>query len=61
MSDNGIGLCQTSENIDSISVLVLDVVINGDDEHEDKEDASPAQEVPDVVPGNKFDNYGIMR
>ena len=48
--DNSIGLCQTLENSDSIPVLVLNVIINGDDEHEDKEDPSPAQEVPDVVP-----------
>ena len=50
MLDNGIGLYQTLENINSISVLVLDVVVNGDDEHEDEEDASPAQEVPYVMP-----------
>ena len=41
---------RTLENVDSISVLVLDVVVNGDDEHEDEEDASPAQEVPYVMP-----------
>ena len=48
--DNGVGLYQTLENVNSISVLVLDVVVNGDDEHEDEEDASPAQEVPYVMP-----------
>ena len=43
-------MCQKLENSNSVSVLVLDVVINGDDEHEDKEDSSPAKKVPDVVP-----------
>ena len=44
------GLCLTLENSNSIPVLVLNVIINGDDEHKDKEDPSPTQEVPDVVP-----------
>ena len=48
--DNSIGLCQTLENSDSIPVFVLDVIVNGDDEHEHKEDTSAAQEMPDVVP-----------
>lgn len=50
MKGNSIDLCQTLKNSDSISVLVLDVVVNGDDEHEDKEDASSSKKVPDVVP-----------
>ena len=43
-------MCQTLENSNQRPVLVLDVVINGDDEHEDKEDPSPAKKVPDVMP-----------
>ena len=60
MLNNGIGLYRTLENVDSISVLVLDVVVNGDDEHEDEEDASPAQEVPYVMPEKRWD-YGQDR
>ena len=51
--DNSIGLCQTLENSNQLPVLVLDVIINGDDEHEDKEDPSPAKKVPDVMPEEK--------
>ena len=31
--------------------LVLDVLVDGEDEQEDKEEAGAAKEVPDVVPG----------
>ena len=37
------------ENIYSISILVLSVFVDCDYEHEDKEDPSPAQKMPDVV------------
>ena len=46
-------VCATLENSNKFPVLVLDVFINGDDEHEDKEDPSPAQKVPDVVSEEK--------
>ena len=36
-----------SETGNFSSIPVLDVIVNGDDEHEHKEDTSSAQEMPD--------------
>ena len=35
------------------SFLVLDIFVNSEQEHECKEEASPSQKVPDVVPEEK--------
>ena len=33
-----------------VPCLVLDVFVNGEDEHEHEEESSPAKEVPNVMP-----------
>ena len=45
---------RSEKNGNFSSILVLDVIVDGDDEHEHKEDTSPAQEMPDVMPGKKI-------
>ena len=38
-----------SKHWNQVSPLVFDVFVNGEDEHEHEEEASAAEEVPDVV------------
>ena len=39
------------EDFNLVPWLVLDVFVNGEDEHEHEEESSAAKEVPNVVPG----------
>ena len=45
--------CLLSKHWNEVSPLVFDVFVNGEDEHEHEEEASAAEEVPDVVPDTK--------
>lgn len=38
------------------SLLVYDIIIDGDDEHEGKKDASATENVPDIMPEEQGEN-----
>ena len=41
------------ENCNIFSVLMYDIIINRDDDHEGKEDTSATENVPDIMPGKR--------
>ena len=41
---------KTSKDSNLVPLLVSDVFVDGEDEHEHEEDANAAKDVPDVVP-----------